>query len=1151
MDAKRLLLLAAGLWLNLNLQAQLTLQVIVETGDASTACTDPITGPDPMWGISVADGPWAYFPPFLVCYTPLPHVAYSASFDCPADLPATIEVCLRAFENDPDLFAPCDINPDCIEQICTSLPVSLTPTTHLVEMPDGLSSDGWAQLRIEVTGTPIDALNDSICAAQSLGTLTFGQTLGNAEAGGMSNFCGTNAGDPNPFDQPGVYWHNNVGVWFHFQTGPDVSDLVRIRARNDPLGLGDTISLQLGLYTTADGTCAGTPQWVAGAYTPQDDDETLWLACQLLPNTDYYLLVDGVVDQAGKLHGYFGIEVSDLGVVQGGNLRCQATNLGNVPQGGTLSSQLTTNACADNTDDPPDTGFPTQQTVWFQFTPPPSGNVRIEATSHPADPIALQLALYASDTDDCSGTYALQAFSFTPDQDDEVLEISCLEPRPYFLMVDGASNNPSGIFQITLRDGGFSGPLLSQNVTLCAGDSLIVGNSVYTASGQYADTIPLNGTCDSVVLTSLTVLEPILPGLAILQEASAYGTPDGSATLMPQGGAGGYTYLWSHGPTTDTVFGLSGGQQYCLTVTDTLGCPADTCFEMPVVPAMSLLPIAQTPTCAEHADGRIGLFITGGFPPYYIAWQGSSLSGNDTLTQAADTIWINHLAEDTYLIHASDGLTDTTFTLYLSAPPPLSADILTTPPTCFGWCDGQIELIPQGGTPPWSISWADGDTSLLRPALCAGTWTATLTDANGCALPLTATLDPPPPFEAAIALASEISCADSHDGALSIQTTTPPAAILWNTGDTTALLSNLSAGLYAVTVTQAAGCADSASFWLEAPPPLEASITTVEPVRCHGTPTAVLEAAVEGPHPPFAFTWNDGRTSPQIDSASAGTWTVTVVNARGCADTTSLTLDQPAPLQLFFQPDPIDCLEGPTDGLLLIDSATGGTPPYEIAANDRPFVPLSDIDGLEAGSVPLLLRDARNCLLDTTAYIPGPPDFQAELGAQLLEITLGTPVDLQPASTSNHAVFTFLTDSLVCQACPTLQFLPLASTAVVLLATDTLTHCTDTDTLYILVRKPRRIYAPNAFSPDGDGFNERFTLFGSKEVLRIELLQVFDRFGTLVYEGKALAPNDLQTGWNGTIRGRPAPPAVYVWRAHIRYLDGFVETRWGEVILLR
>ncbi len=1141
--------------------AQLTLQVIVEDGDASTACTDPITGPDPMWGISVENNDWAYFPQLLfVCYTPLPYVAWTAGpFDCPSDLPATVQVCLRAFENDPDIFAGCDINPQCLELTCVDLPISYPTSTHIVEMPDGLSSDGWAQIRIEVSGTPIDAQNDHMCTAADLGMLSFGQTLGNATAGGWSNYCGTNNNDPNPFDEPNVSWHNNVGIWYQFTTSDSISDVIQIKALSDPQGLGDSISLQLGLYTTDDGTCNGTPQWIDGAYTPLDYDEQIVLSCNLQPNTTYFVLVDGVVDQAGTLYGNFGIEVRGAGTLRGGNLKCEAYAMGSVPAGGQLTSPTFTNACADATDDPPATGFPTQQTVWVQFVPPPSGHIRISAFSdlpfpQGADPIDLQLAVYSSSNDSCTGDFSLQAFSYEPaDGIDETIELNCLDAqRPYFILVDGSNVNTSGIFTLTITDLGFDGPMLSQNITLCAGDSLVVGNSTYTTSGYYADTLSAPNGCDSIVFTQLTVLNSLQVQITVLQKASFAGWADGIVSAQAMGGLPPYQLLWSHGPTTDTLAGLIGGNSYCLTITDQLGCTTDTCFEMPIVPPMLVQAFGDSLSCAQQRDGRIGLIVSEGFPPYFISWQGSTLSGNDTLLVPNDTLWIDSLSADTWTVEVSDGISDTSLQLSIWAPSPLQLNVDKASPTCFGFCNGQLSINAEGGTPPYQWLWASGDTTPTRTDLCAATYTITITDFNGCTIDSSITVTQPPQFVAQIVLMDSISCHGDSDGALGVQANDTAIAFAWSTGDTTVSIQNLPTGNYIVTVTHTSGCLDTAAFFLDEPPPLELLIDQRQGILCAGQATGVLEAIATGPHPPFTYRWNNGSTSPIASQLSAGLWTVTLTNAKGCRDSATFLLDQPPPLQLYFTPDPIDCLESPYDGIIYIDSVIGGTPPYEIAANNRPFVPLSDIKGLREGPTKLTLRDVNGCTLTDTAYIQGPPPFAVSLGAEQVEIALGQSISLMADATSPYAVSDFYSsDTLLCQACVAIELTPLEQTIVWVTAQDTTTYCSDTDTVTIIVRKPRKVYIPNAFSPDGDGYNERFTLFAQADVVEIELMQIFDRFGNQVFEATKLLPNDMSQGWAGTFKGRPAPPGVYVYRMRVRFLDGLTREYAGEVILVK
>jgi gliding motility-associated-like protein len=96
-----------------------------------------------------------------------------------------------------------------------------------------------------------------------------------------------------------------------------------------------------------------------------------------------------------------------------------------------------------------------------------------------------------------------------------------------------------------------------------------------------------------------------------------------------------------------------------------------------------------------------------------------------------------------------------------------------------------------------------------------------------------------------------------------------------------------------------------------------------------------------------------------------------------------------------------------------------------------------------------------------------------------------------------------------------------------------------------------RIYAPTAFSPNGDGTNDRFTLYGNTRVLEIKLLQVYDVWGELVFEARSLPLNEEGRGWDGTFRGGPLKPAMFLWRAIVQYEDGKEEVLRGDFLLVR
>ncbi|MEN0051296.1 MAG: gliding motility-associated C-terminal domain-containing protein, partial [Bacteroidota bacterium] len=108
-----------------------------------------------------------------------------------------------------------------------------------------------------------------------------------------------------------------------------------------------------------------------------------------------------------------------------------------------------------------------------------------------------------------------------------------------------------------------------------------------------------------------------------------------------------------------------------------------------------------------------------------------------------------------------------------------------------------------------------------------------------------------------------------------------------------------------------------------------------------------------------------------------------------------------------------------------------------------------------------------------------------------------------------------------------------------------------TDIITLFVVSNDRIFAPNVFSPDGNNRNDFFFLSAGTDVERIEDLKIYDRWGTMVFEQAEATPNDPTVGWDGSFRGEPLNPAVFVYRAVVVFKDGRMEEIVGDVTLIR
>ncbi len=111
--------------------------------------------------------------------------------------------------------------------------------------------------------------------------------------------------------------------------------------------------------------------------------------------------------------------------------------------------------------------------------------------------------------------------------------------------------------------------------------------------------------------------------------------------------------------------------------------------------------------------------------------------------------------------------------------------------------------------------------------------------------------------------------------------------------------------------------------------------------------------------------------------------------------------------------------------------------------------------------------------------------------------------------------------------------------------------CSAVDSFFIQVEKNRDFFAPNVFSPNGDGVNDYFRPFFGENVERIENFQVFSRWGSIIFEQREMTGDIPQAGWNGRLNGELVPSEVYIWTGNLVFIDGVRLRISGDVMLLR
>lgn len=455
-----------------------------------------------------------------------------------------------------------------------------------------------------------------------------------------------------------------------------------------------------------------------------------------------------------------------------------------------------------------------------------------------------------------------------------------------------------------------------------------------------------------------------------------------------------------------------------------------------------------------------------------------------------------------------------------------------------------------------------------------GTTAQTLVNQYGCDSVVTSitTLRPIEACSVAATLAgSDIPCG-SNTGSLTLSVTlglppytytvlsgnTPVASGAVTSNSTPQAIPGLPAGNYTAVITASTGYTTTAQATIVqlVPPVLTTKVSSDYSgfaISCTGAADGSALATATGGKQPFNFAWSNGATTAQTGNLTAGAYSVTVTDANNCTAAGSVLLNEPQPMQLAFTVNNPNCF-GQKHGTI-IASASGGTLPYRFSLNDGAFQGNNVFLGLDAGSYTIIAQDANGCETEEIILINAPVLVDVELGDNI-KISLGDNATLEavvnvPFDSLTSVVWTPLDSLSECPECLTQTVAPLISTTYSI-SVQASNGCRDDDKVTVIVDRRRHIYVPNIFSPNGDGINDVFSVFPKPNTVRsIKTFQVFDRWGELVYTAPEFGPNDPGIGWDGRLRGKEMPPAVFAWVIEVEFIDGVTEVFNGDVTLTK
>lgn len=427
-----------------------------------------------------------------------------------------------------------------------------------------------------------------------------------------------------------------------------------------------------------------------------------------------------------------------------------------------------------------------------------------------------------------------------------------------------------------------------------------------------------------------------------------------------------------------------------------------------------------------------------------------------------------------------------------------------------------------------------------------------------------------PDYFIAIEIPDILNCVDNLTETLSVNTDPPNGQTFqydWTTsegdfigGEMTATPEVGTAGWYYVTVINNFGCSrlDSVQVFADVDTPM-ANAGDDKELNCLVS-SLTLGGELSSLGSDFSYEWttidgnivaNGSTLFPTIDAA--GSYQLEVTNStNGCTsiDNVVVSLNEEEPLGANIQVKQ-PCY-GEINGSIFIESVLGGIPPYAYAFDGENFSLNNLKDYAEPGNYNIIIRDDTGCEWETVIEISPQPELIVDLGDDQF-ISLGCEAEVQvninfPREEVESVKWS---PDLDCAfPCLDTVIIPLNQSTYTLELVD-INGCVAKDTITYYVKKDRHIYIPNAFTPNDDGINDRFVIYGGKDVEEVKIFRVFDRWGELLVEYKNFPPNLEEYSWDGQLSQRRMNENVFLYYVEILFKDGWEEVYTGDVTLHR
>ena len=325
------------------------------------------------------------------------------------------------------------------------------------------------------------------------------------------------------------------------------------------------------------------------------------------------------------------------------------------------------------------------------------------------------------------------------------------------------------------------------------------------------------------------------------------------------------------------------------------------------------------------------------------------------------------------------------------------------------------------------------------------------------------------------------------------------------------------------------------------PLPINASANATA-VGCNSKNSGDIDLLVSGGNPPYSFNWSNTDNTQNISGLPAGVYSVTISDSKNCTANATATISASNPIVIASTVQNASCT-GVDNGAINL-SVSGGTPSFTYSWSDG--ANSGNLTNAAPGNYSVTVTDGAGCSAVSDFLINA--DYTLAVSASgSTSINEGQSASIHAVTNVDHgnAYSWSPSEYVTCNTCASTQAAPPQTTDFTISVIDA-NGCKATDNITINVNTQVNIFIPNAFSPNGDGNNDYFQIFGDFTPIVYLNVEIFDRWGEKVFESE-----EPQFKWDGTYKGQPAPMAVYVYTMTVSFADGSHQDFKGSVTLVK